>query len=72
MGGVVGVFLSFKLFLSSGDLLHISLIVDVILISSPSCRYLTTTYGSGQDIDERIVEGNTVTNQKTLTSSHYQ
>uniref|UniRef100_A0A3B5B5A8 Unconventional myosin-VI n=1 Tax=Stegastes partitus TaxID=144197 RepID=A0A3B5B5A8_9TELE len=24
----------------------------------PSCRYLTTTYGSGQDIDERIVEAN--------------
>lgn len=27
------------------------------LLIHPYDRYLTTTYGSGQDIDERIVEG---------------
>lgn len=26
-------------------------------------RYLTTTYGTGQDIDERIVEGKTKLNE---------
>lgn len=28
-----------------------------LLLIYPHDRYLTTTYGSGQDIDERIVEG---------------
>lgn len=30
------------------------------LLNDPCDRYLTTTYGSGQDIDERIVEGETM------------
>lgn len=38
------------------DLLYI-----IILYSFLPYRYLTTTYGSGQDIDERIVEGITIT-----------
>lgn len=28
-----------------------------VVLIPPYDRYLTTTYGSGQDIDERIVEG---------------
>lgn len=42
--------------------------IYIVLISSPPCRYLTTTYGTGQDIDERIVEGNTITLYQLLLS----
>ncbi|KAI4804773.1 hypothetical protein KUCAC02_026389 [Chaenocephalus aceratus] len=40
------------------DMKVLKMNIYIVLISSPPCRYLTTTYGTGQDIDERIVEAN--------------